>query len=221
MSVLFSPGGGPSHRSTRRASRRPAAKLLGATRLLRQAGAMAPRLYLAGPDVFLPDPFARAAAQKRICASLGLVGVSPLDALDGEPAAWLDLPEAHRIARRNEAHIRSSQAILANITPFRGPSADSGTVYEIGFGRALGLPVFAYTDAMDDYATRVRHMPGSDAAADADGLSIEDFNLAENLMIACAIEDSGGSIIKIAGAPWTSLAAFERCAASAAAVLLA
>jgi nucleoside 2-deoxyribosyltransferase len=182
---------------------------------------MAPRIYLAGPDVFLPDPFARAAAQKRICAGLGLVGVSPLDELEGEPAAWLDLPEAHRIARRNEAHIRSSHAILANITPFRGPSADSGTVYEIGFGRALGLPVFAYTATINDYATRIRHMPGSTALADADGLSIEDFDLADNLMIACAIEESGGSIIKFAGAPWTSVAAFERCASSAAAFLLA
>ena len=182
---------------------------------------MAPRIYLAGPDVFLPEPFAHAAAQKRICAGLGLLGVSPLDGLEGEPTTWLDLPEAQRIARRNEAHIRSSQAILANITPFRGPSADAGTVYEIGFGRALGLPVFAYTAVMDDYATRVRHMPGSTAAADADGLAIEDFDLAENLMIACGIAESGGSIIKSRRAPWTSLAAFERCAAAAATVLLA
>ncbi len=179
------------------------------------------RVYLAGPDVFLPDAVAHAAAQKRICAAVGLVGVSPLDALADEPAAWLDLPESRRIARRNEAHIRSSQAILANITPFRGPSADSGTVYEIGFGRALGLPVFAYTAALDNYAARVRALAGGNALCDADGLSIEDFNLAENLMIACAICESGGSVTRLEGAPWGSLTAFERCAASAAAALLA
>jgi nucleoside 2-deoxyribosyltransferase len=179
------------------------------------------RVYLAGPDVFLPDPLARAAAQKRLCAGLGLVGVSPLDPLDSEPESWRALPESHRIARRNEAHIRSSHAILANITPFRGPSADSGTVYEIGFGRALGLRVFAYTSAVADYATRVRTLPGANAVSDADGLSIEDFDLAENLMIACAIEESGGSITRLSGAPWTSLAAFERCAQSAAVALLA
>lgn len=174
---------------------------------------MRPRFYLAGPDVFLPDPLAHAAAQKRICLALGLTGVSPLDPLDAEPRDWLALPEAHRIARRNEAHIRSSQAILANITPFRGPSADSGTVYEIGFGRALGLPVFAYTAAMDDYAVRVQ--PG--ATYDADGLAIEDFGLAENLMIACGIEESGGFILRHAG---ESLAAFEQCAIRAASILL-
>lgn len=174
---------------------------------------MRPRLYLAGPDVFLPDPLAHAVAQKRICGLLGLTGISPLDPLDAEPPAWLALPEAHRIARRNEAHIRSAHAILANITPFRGPSADSGTVYEIGFGRALGLPVFAYTAAMDDYATRIQ--PG--ATHDGDGLSIEDFGLAENLMIACGIEDSGGFILRHAG---QGLAAFEHCASRAASILL-
>lgn len=188
---------------------------------MRHAIAMQPRVYLAGPDVFLPDPTGRAAAQKRICAGLGLAGISPLDALEGEPSAWVTLPEAHRIARRNEAHIRSSQAILANITPFRGPGADSGTVYEIGFGRALGLPVFAYTYATEDYAARVRSTAGPGATCDADGLLIEDFGLAENLMIACAIEESGGGITRLAGAPWESLAAFELCAIQAASVLLA
>jgi nucleoside 2-deoxyribosyltransferase len=177
------------------------------------------RVYLAGPDVFLPDPLARGAAQKRICAEFGLVGVSPLDPLPDEPTAWAALPEAHRIARRNEAHIRGSQAILANITPFRGHAADAGTIYEIGFGRALGLPVFAYTYTLDDYATRVRLQTGAGATHDPDGLAIEDFGLTENLMIVCGIEESGGGITCLAGHPWESLAAFERCVATAAAAL--
>jgi nucleoside 2-deoxyribosyltransferase len=175
---------------------------------------MAPKVYLAGPDVFLPDPAARAAAQKRICAQHGLAGISPLDAFPGEPPEWARLPEAHRIARRNEAHIRTSAAILANLTPFRGPSADAGTVYEVGFGRALGLPVFGYTSAAGDYATRVRLL-GSD------GLMVEDFGLAENLMIACAVEESGGMIISVpADDPWRDLDAFADCVIAAAKILL-
>jgi len=176
-----------------------------------------PRVYLAGPDVFLPDPLARAAAQKQICAQFGLAGVSPLDPLTHEPAAWAALPEPHRIARRNEAHIRACQAILANITPFRGPAADSGTVYEIGFGRALGLPVFGYTYTPGPYAARVPAQAG--IMRDADGLAIEDFGLADNLMIVCGIEQSGGRIVELAADPWTSLAAFERAAALAAVAL--
>ena len=95
-----------------------------------------PRVYLAGPDVFLPLPLLRAAAMKRICDRYGLEGVSPLDPVPGladDPGG-----DPSCIARRNEAHIRGSDAILANLTPFRGPGADPGTVYEVGFGRALG-----------------------------------------------------------------------------------
>jgi nucleoside 2-deoxyribosyltransferase len=175
---------------------------------------MAPKVYLAGPDVFLPDPAARAQEQKRICARHGLAGISPLDALPNEPSCWAQLPEAHRIARRNEAHIRASDAILANLTPFRGPSADAGTVYEVGFGRALGLKVFGYTSVTGDYAARVR-------LNESDGLTIEDFGLTENLMIACGIEESGGTIVSVAACnPWRDLDAFEQCVARAAISLL-
>ena len=180
---------------------------------------MQPRVYLAGPDVFLPDPLARAAAQKRICAKHGLIGVSPLDPLADEPAAWADLPAPHRIARRNEAHIRGARAVLANLTPFRGPSADCGTVYEVGFARALGLPVFGYTYAADDYAARVRTAPGE--ACDADGMAIEDFGLADNLMVACGIEACGGGFICVPDHPWRSMAAFKRATAQAGSALVA
>jgi len=176
------------------------------------------RVYLAGPDVFMPDPVARAAALKAVCTRHGLVAVSSLDALADEPAHWASLSEACRIARRNEAHIRASHAIIANLTPFRGPGADAGTVYEVGFGRALGLPVFGFTTLAQDYATRVRCLPGCGAARDADGLEIEDFGLFENLMIACAIE-SGGAIVADAVDRWSDLTVFERCVAQAAKVL--
>ena len=46
------------------------------------------RVYLAGPDVFLPDASAWLERKKAICAGVGLIGVSPLDDLPDEPAAW-------------------------------------------------------------------------------------------------------------------------------------
>ena len=177
---------------------------------------MPPRVYLAGPDVFLPDPASRAVAMKQICARHGLLGVSPLDLPPGEPA----FPDAHVIARRNEAHIRQCDAVLANLTPFRGPGADPGTVYEVGYARALGRPVFGYACAAADYAARVRAMPGSVAVRDADGLAIEDFGLFENLMISCGIEASGGFVLaEDVADKWSDLAVFDRCASRAAAVL--
>lgn len=175
-----------------------------------------PVVYLAGPDVFLPEPLARAEALKLICRRHGLLGVSPLDGLPGEP----DGQDAPAIANRNERHIRQCSAVLANLTPFRGPSADAGTAYEVGFARALGRPVFGYACAPSDYAARVRAMPGAGGQRDRDGLLIEDFGLCDNLMIACGIEASGGFVITGgAGDPWTDLSVFERCITRAAPIL--
>src|SRR5262245_47669063 len=42
--------------------------------------AMTPaRIYLAGPDVFLPDAAAVLAAKRKLCADYGFVGVAPVD----------------------------------------------------------------------------------------------------------------------------------------------
>ncbi len=176
---------------------------------------MPPKVYLAGPDVFLPEPAKRADAQRHICARHGLLAITPMDLAPHED----ERPDAAAIARRNEAHIRQCDAVLANLTPFRGPGADAGTVYEVGFARALGRPVFGYACASGDYASRVRTMLGA-GERDAQGLEIEDFGLFENLMISCGIEASGGFMLaEHAAHPWADLSVFERCAEQAAAVL--
>lgn len=180
------------------------------------------RVYLAGPDVFLPDAATRAAALKAICARHGLHGVSPLDELDGEPAGWSGLPEARRIALRNEAHIAGCAALIANLTPFRGPSADVGTVFEIGYMRALGRPVFGWSNSAEPFTERTRAFLGVTATHDAEGMLIEAFGLADNLMIDGAILASGGVLFVEAvpaAARWSDLTAFERCAAAAARTL--
>ena len=177
------------------------------------------RVYLAGPDVFLPDPLARAVALKQICARHGLIGISPLDPLDGgDPPEWATLPEAFRIARRNEAHITSCAALIANLTPFRGPSADAGTVFELGYMRALGRPVCGWTNTAAPFIARTRAFCASPSQThDAEGMLLEDFpGLADNLMIDGAIAASGG-ILVIRDLPraeaWQDLAAFETCVA--------
>ena len=179
------------------------------------------RVYLAGPDVFLPDPYGRAAALKAVCARHGLAGVSPLDELDGEPADW-GAAVALRIARRNEAHMRSCQAMVANLTPFRGPSADVGTVFEVGFARALGLRVVGWSNDKRPFAERTRAFLG-DAVADGEGrwrdgegLLVEDFALYDNLMIEGALLASGGALMLgdvAEGRRWEDLLAFERAVA--------
>jgi nucleoside 2-deoxyribosyltransferase len=155
-----------------------------------------PRIYLAGPEVFLPDALAVGAEKVQRCAEAGFEGLFPLD-------ASLDLTglskheAARRIALANEALMRSADAIIANLTPFRGASMDAGTAFEVGFMRALGKPVLGYSNAGSNYAVRARLCrmnPPLPYDCDREGFEIEDFDLAENLMIAVAVIESGGDI---------------------------
>ena len=181
------------------------------------------RVYLAGPDVFLPDPVLFAGRKKALCARHGFEGVFPLDA-EIDLAGLSPHDAALRISRANEALIRSCQLVVAHLTPFRGPSADVGTAYEMGFARALGLPVFAYSNVSKDFATRIeesfplRPRP-SGGLEDEDHMQVESFEAADNLMIVGAVVDSGGALVLHDAAPaelYTDLAAFERCLAIAA-----
>lgn len=185
------------------------------------------RVYLAGPDVFLPDPVARGMALKQVCARHGLTGVFPLDDLAGEPADWARLPDWQRIARRNEAHIGGCAALIANLTPFRGPSADVGTVFELGYARALGRPVFGWSGCAETFADRTRRLHGHACDGmgvwrDQEGMAVESFGCCDNLMIDGAIAASGGRLETAALPPerrWTDLGAFDRCVAAVAACL--
>nr|WP_294516835.1 nucleoside 2-deoxyribosyltransferase [uncultured Rhodopila sp.] len=179
------------------------------------------KIYLAGPDVFLPDAADWLARKKAICAGYQLTGVSPLDDLPNQPACWSNLPEWRQIALRNEAHIRGCAALIANLTPFRGPSADAGTIYEIGFARGLGLKVFGYATVAAPFLDRTLAAIGGGRQApdgswwDSDGMLVEQFGLFDNLMIEAGIT----SLIREDADRWRDLTVFERCARAAAATL--
>ena len=185
-----------------------------------------PRIYLAGPEVFLPDPIEAGRLKCALAAEYGVEGVYPLDAtLD---LAGLTKPQqATLISTSNEELMRSCDAAIANLTPFRGASADSGTAFEVGFMRALGRPVLGYTNTLLDYVERAdacRALPRLPFDADGPGISIEDFDLAENLMIEVAIQASGSRLIRhpaTPGAEMTDLTAFRLCLEEARRLLLA
>ena len=70
---------------------------------------------------------------------------------------------------------------MVNMQPFRGPNMDVGTAYEVGYADALGLPVFAYSTDQTAYASRVPQP--SRNYIEADGWTVEDFGLKDNLMM--------------------------------------
>lgn len=185
-----------------------------------------PVVYLAGPDVFLPEAMAWAEARKEVCLRHGLFGVTPFDPPSHAPSAWEALPEWQRIFLANESHIRRADAVIANLTPFRGPSADPGTVYEVGLARGLGRPVFGYSTTTDGFTDRSNavwgptHRDAKGVWRDRDGLSVEDFDLFDNLMVVGGLSIPLIALEVPADRRWTDLAVFERCVAAAAQILV-
>ena len=169
-------------------------------------------IYLAGPEVFLPDPVAAGEEKKARIAELcrhndwpfELLGLYPLDAEILEYKS--DFGTGIRIYHANVEFMDRACAVAANMVRFRGPGMDVGTAFEMGYMRGLGKPVFAYYDAAPFYGKeeapgllvdRVRrHYSVSDHSprVDADGQSIEDFQMAENLMMIGALESGAGLI---------------------------
>ena len=174
------------------------------------------RIYLAGPDVFLRNPVEVGRRKKDLCAAYGFEGVYPFD-VEPDGGDFSKYDRGVQIGRNNENLIRSCDLILANITPFRGPSADVGTAYEMGFGRALGLVVFAYTNVSPPFTLRTIHWLGQSVQAgaekrDGNDMEVEDFDMVDNLMLESCIVSSGGSLTTY-NAPhaeiFTALAGFE------------
>jgi len=193
-----------------------------------------PKVYLAGPEVFLRNAIEAGAAKVEICARHGLEGRYPLDAqLD---LGDLTLAErAYDIARANERLIGECDAVIANLTPFRGPGMDTGTAYEVGFMRGTGKPVYGYSNHHLPFFDRVRkfdakplkHRPGAEptmAFEDSERMGVEQFGLNENLMIVSAIHESGGAMVigqTKRRDRYTDLTAFEECVRQVARILIA
>lgn len=144
--------------------------------------ATARRIYLAGPEVFRPDVREHFETMKRFMEQHGLLGLSPFDnEASAQVADRTPADVAKKIYQANCSLLRSCDAVMANMTPFRGPSMDVGTAYEIGYADALGLPVFAYSTDQTTYASRVPQPARN--YIDADGWAVENFGLTDNLMM--------------------------------------
>jgi len=157
-----------------------------------------PRVYLAGPDVFRPDGAQVFAQLAAACTRLGLVAVPPSDG--NLPAGFQgdDDARAQRIYADNIALIRGCHGVIANLAPFRGLEPDSGTVFEVGFAVALGLPVVAYGIPADSYAARVgaqiecrTDVAGALREA-ASGLMVEGLGQRANLMLTRSVAALAG-----------------------------
>jgi nucleoside 2-deoxyribosyltransferase len=172
------------------------------------------RVYLAGPDVFFPNAIEIGNAKKRICAQYGFEGVYPLDA---NFDALFKLGSAgdmgHATFDLMVELMDRCDLVIANLTPFRGPSMDVGTAVEIGYMYGCGKPVFGYTNVVRDYADRVK----------PDDFFIESFGLVDNVMVEGPVYRTGAVVVRADVPPdeiYTSLEGFTGCVQQAAEMLL-
>ena len=165
-------------------------------------------VYLAGPDVFLPESAEIGRRKQEICAQHGFIGVYPGEGVDLDA-----LPESEHAQALFDGCIEMMDGCvggLCNLTPFRGPSADVGTAFEMGYLFARGVPVIGYTGHTHDYEARVgdgEHM-------------VEGFGLADNLMLEGPMLRHDLTVVRAAetgGEPASptlaALTAFEQAAA--------
>lgn len=178
------------------------------------------RIYLAGPEVFLKDAKEIGEQKKALCKKYGFQGIFPIDAevdLKGKSPREIGLC----ISTINEGLIKSCKIVIANITPFRGPSADVGTVFEMGFAHALGKQVIAYTNVAMPFTQRTVQILGEKVnrewdgkLRDEQGMFIEENNLIDNLMIDGCI-NANSKVLVIQEAPknqlFTYLGGFKKC----------
>lgn len=179
--------------------------------------------YLAGPDVFLPDAIEIGRSKKRLCAQYGFEGLYPFD--NQVPVETGDERIDGVIYRANMAMMHTADFAIANLTPFRGPSADVGTVFELGVLTGLGKPVFAYSNDTDTLLERVREAtpvtfdPLRKTWCDDLGMAVEDHGNADNLMIDMALAAQGHPLVRHPCPPeqrFRDLGGFEACLRQAA-----
>lgn len=170
-------------------------------------------VYLAGPMVFWPNADDVFNEMKRILMQHGLEGIAPVDnqaSLESIPPGPL---LAAAIYEADAQLMRRVDAAIFCLDPFRrGTEMDAGTAFEVGFCKALGLPMTAWTTDGRLYPEKVRdHIRAlsgeslrqsgrnttgamSGALRDPDGILVHSDGMVQNLMIQQAIELGGGHV---------------------------
>jgi nucleoside 2-deoxyribosyltransferase len=190
-----------------------------------------PKVYIAGPMVFHPDASQRFLEMKRVLRDCGLEGCAPLDNQLGLETTAPGRALARAIYQADEDLMRKVDGAIFNLDPFRrGTEMDAGTAFEVGYCKALELPIVGWTIDARPYPVKVRDFmreayqlelqetaPNASGATsgvlrDADGILVHSEGLYQNLMIEMAIEAAGGEVF--ASPDWkTAFAAAGQCLA--------
>ena len=140
------------------------------------------KIYFAGPDVFSPNWEEHKRSISSKCRERGFQPVFPSDS-----EGWV----SRRIVEENIDRIKRADAIIANMSAFRGVEPDSGTCFEIGIAKAFGKPIVSVMATPETMVDRVNASAWGPATKfesgwewrDKDGNGIESFGFPLNIMI--------------------------------------
>jgi len=144
------------------------------------------KIYLAGFDVFYTNATAVLDKKKKLCETYGFIGLTPLDNLVdfSQPKQMI----RQEIYKANVQLMQEADILCVNLNAFRHGEPDSGTIFEIGYGVALGKEVYVYVDSAQTMLQKTRMHDAQCICKegvwlDGHGLIIEDFGGMFNLMI--------------------------------------
>ena len=173
-------------------------------------------VFLAGPDPWFPDASAYQDRRAELVRSAGLTPVLPRVGAGLSPEARSEVAARHLYADMI-SDLRGADAVIANLSPWRGTSCDPAAAFQCGFAAALGKPVFAYLNLLDEEDADPRGrgealfgaMPDAEGRwRDAEGCEIEDFDLPETLLL---WGEARRLFLIVTPDPWTDLTGLEMC----------
>jgi nucleoside 2-deoxyribosyltransferase len=84
--------------------------------------------------------------------------------------------------------IENSNAVIANVSPFRGPHSYNGSAFVLGYANALGKPTVAYSNNTSSLINKIGSLR-EDSTIDHDGIAIENYDLTDTLLVVESISD--------------------------------
>jgi nucleoside 2-deoxyribosyltransferase len=157
------------------------------------------KIYLAGPEVFLPNSVQLFRNLKKLCKDFGFEAFS---AFDGEVTKEIGLKRAEKIFLENCKLIDKVDLVIANCNRFRGAVLDDGTSFEIGYAFAKKKKIFGFINKIktlpqivEETVPTLKHSSGY--RIDTHGFLLnEDFGNTINLMLEFSINSSGGKLVE-------------------------
>jgi nucleoside 2-deoxyribosyltransferase len=149
------------------------------------------KIYLAGPEVFLPNAIEWFSSASKLCRGHDFEALIPLNPNITEPL---------EVFAYNIGLIKKADYMLANVTPFRGTEPDSGTVWEMGFAFALDKSVIAYSMDMRKLKNRTmeyfQHEVNEEKSSTffADGFGVDKLGGSLNLMLSASSSVISGDL---------------------------